>query len=201
MRIGLTPERVVDTALELADASGLQNVTMTGVAQYAGVKTASLYAHVRDLNDLKTRMALSSLDELADHAAEALAGRAGKNALAALGNTYRDYARAHPGRYAATRIPLDHTSAATGGGPRNTDLTGAVLREYQLPEAERPHATRVLGATFHGFISLEQSGSFSHSSPGSDVSWQRTIDALDAMLRHWPEPSHTLNASHNENPA
>ncbi|WP_166982894.1 TetR/AcrR family transcriptional regulator [Paramicrobacterium fandaimingii] len=191
MRIGLTPERVVDAGLELADAAGLTGVTMTRLAQHVGVKTASLYAHVRDLDDLKTRMALRSLDELADHGAEALAGRAGKNALGALGNAYRDYARAHPGRYAATRIPLDHATAAASGGPRNTDLASAVLREYDLPASERPHATRVLGATFHGFISLEQSGSFSHSSPDSESSWHRAIDALDAMLRHWPEPSHT----------
>lgn len=191
MRVGLTPERVVEIALEIADASGLPSVTMTRVAHQTGVKTASLYAHVRDLDDLKMRMALRSLDELALRAADALAGRAEKNALQALGNAYRDYAQAHPGRYAASRIPLDHATAMTSGGPRNTDLAGAVLREYDLPDSERPHATRVLGATFHGFISLELSGSFSHSSPDSESSWARAIDAVDTMLRHWPQPSRT----------
>ncbi len=65
MRPGLTPARIVETGLELADTAGFENVTVSSVARHVGVKPASLYSHLQDLHDLKTRMALRSLEELA----------------------------------------------------------------------------------------------------------------------------------------
>ena len=65
-------------------------------------------------------------------------------------------------------------------------LTSAVLRSYDMPEAERPHAIRLLGGFFMGYVTLESAGGFSHSAPASDASWLRSLDALDVMLRHWP---------------
>ncbi len=67
---------------------------------------------MKNSHDLKTRIALLALEELADRAADALAGRAGKDALVALANVYRDYAREHPGRYAAAQFRLDPETAA-----------------------------------------------------------------------------------------
>ena len=72
------------------------------------------------IQDLKTRIALFALEELADRAADALAGRAGKDALAAFADVYRDYAREHPGRYAAAQLRLDAQTAAASAGSRPT---------------------------------------------------------------------------------
>jgi AcrR family transcriptional regulator len=51
-RSKLTRERVVDAALELMDAEGLEAVTMRAVARELGVEAMSLYNHVRDKEDL-----------------------------------------------------------------------------------------------------------------------------------------------------
>ncbi|WP_031082194.1 TetR/AcrR family transcriptional regulator, partial [Streptomyces sp. NRRL WC-3549] len=106
VRAGLTTERVVRAGAELADEAGFAQVTVSAVARHFGVKVASLYSHVRSSQDLRTGIALLALEELADRGDAALAGRAGKDALAALGNVYRDYAREHPGRYAAAQLRL-----------------------------------------------------------------------------------------------
>ncbi|XKK64690.1 WHG domain-containing protein [Streptomyces sp. ARC32] len=58
-------------------------------------KTASLYSHLRNAHDLKTRIALLALEELADLASAAVAGRVGKDALTAFANAYRDLAEPH----------------------------------------------------------------------------------------------------------
>jgi AcrR family transcriptional regulator len=185
-RAGLTPERLVRAGAELADEVGFDQVTVSALARHFHVKVPSLYSHVRNSRDLKTRIALLALDELADRGAAALAGRAGKDALTALGSVYRDYARAHPGRYTATRMRLDPETAAAGAGPRHAELTRAILRGYRLGEPDQTHAVRLIGSTFHGFISLELAGSFDHSSPGPQQSWSRIMAGLDALLRHWP---------------
>ena len=48
----LTRERVVDAALHIMDAEGLDAVTMRRVAREVGVEAMSLYHHVRDKEDL-----------------------------------------------------------------------------------------------------------------------------------------------------
>ncbi|WP_228974788.1 TetR/AcrR family transcriptional regulator [Streptomyces sp. DH12] len=187
-RAGLTPERLTLAGAELADEVGFEHVTVSALARRFDVRVASLYSHVRSSQDLKTRIALLALEELADRAADALAGRAGKDALTALANVYRDYAREHPGRYAATRTPLDPQTAATSAGGRHASMTRALLRGYDLAEPDRTHAVRLLGSVFHGYVSLEMGGGFSHSAPDTDETWSRILDALDALLRAWPAP-------------
>lgn len=185
-RAGLTPDRLTVVAADLADADGLEQVTVSRVARAVGVQPASLYAHVDGTEDLRVRVALLALDEMADEVADALAGRAGRDALQALADAYRDYAGRHPGRYAASRVPMDDATAAASAGPRHARMTAGALRGYGMPEVEHPHAVRFLGATIHGFVHLETSGSFSHSDPDAEASWQRTIEALDVALRGWP---------------
>ncbi|MFC4604310.1 TetR/AcrR family transcriptional regulator [Rhodococcus kronopolitis] len=185
-RAGLTAERLTRAAAELADDVGFEQVTVSAVARLFDVKGASIYSHLKSSQDLKTRIALLALDEMADRAAEAVAGRAGRGALVAFGDAYRDYARAHPGRYEAARMPLDADTAASSAGPRHAQMMQAILRGYRIAEAEQVHAIRLMGSVFHGYASLESSGAFSHSSPDSQESWIRTLDALDTLLANWP---------------
>ena len=185
-RAGVTPERLVRAGAELADEVGFDAVTVSALARQFDVKVPSLYSHVRDSRDLKTRITLLALDELADRGAAALAGRAGRDALIALGDVYRDYAREHPGRYAAARMRLDPATAAASAGPRHAQMIRAILRGYRLSEPDQTHAVRLIGSTVHGFVSLELAGGFEHSSPDPQQSWIRIMDGLDALLRHWP---------------
>ncbi len=188
-RAGLTADRLTLAAAELADEAGVGEVTLSALARRFDVKVASLYSHVTSSADLRTRLALLTLDELADRAAEAIAGRAGKDALVAFADAYRGYAHEHPGRYAATRFPLDDETAARSAGPRHAAMSRAVLRAYDLIGVDETHAVRLLGSVLHGFVDLELSGGFSHSEPDAQASWARTLDALDALLRAWPSPT------------
>ncbi|WP_412075224.1 TetR/AcrR family transcriptional regulator [Streptomyces xanthophaeus] len=188
VRVGLTAERLTRAGAELADEVGFEQVTVSALARRFDVKVASLYSHVKNSRDLKARIALLALEELADRVAAALAGRAGKDALTAFGDVYRDYAREHPGRYAAAQLRLTPEEAAASAGGRHARMTRAILRGYDLTEPDQTHAVRLLGSVFHGYVSLEMSGSFSHSAPDSQESWSRVLDALDATLRNWPAP-------------
>jgi len=184
-RAGVTVEGLVHAAAELADEVGFDNVTVSALARRFEVTVASLYSHIKNADELRTRVAALALTEMADRASDALAGRAGKDALVAFAGTYRAYAKQHPGRYAAARIRVTPDSVAAKPALRHTELSRAILREYQLPEAEQTHAVRLLGSTFHGFASLEIAGSFANSGD-IDTSWDRAIDALHAALTNWP---------------
>jgi AcrR family transcriptional regulator len=188
VRVGLTRERLIRAGAELADEVGFDKVTVSALARQFDVKVASLYSHLKNSQELKTGIALLALEELADRGAAALAGRAGKDALAAFANVYRDYAREHPGRYAAAQLRLDPETAAASAGVRHAQMMRAILRGYDLTEPDQTHAVRLLGSVFHGYVSLEMQGGFSHSAPDSQESWSRILDSLDATLRNWPAP-------------
>jgi hypothetical protein len=150
------------------------------------VKDASLYSHVRNLRELRTRLALLAGGEMIDRIAADVAGRAGRDALAAFAGAYRAYALAHPGRYAATGIRVDPALAAGSPAMRRTvEITYGMLRGYGLAEPDLTDAVRLLRSTFHGYCALESCGGF-----GADrdvqASWDKAIDALHLALTHWP---------------
>jgi len=182
VRVGLTMERLVDAAATLADEAGFDAVTPTALASIFDVKVASLYSHVANANDLKVRVALLALDRLADRLAEAIAGRSGQDALVALANVHRDFAKQHPGLFAAARHPLDADAAARSGGVRIAALTRSALRGYRLDREAEVHAIRLLGSVMLGFTTLELAGSFDHSQPPPDASWLAALGSLHTML-------------------
>jgi AcrR family transcriptional regulator len=185
-RANLTPLVLIAAAADLADRDGFDAVTLSALARHFGVRTASLYSHVRDRSALLDGVHELALGELADRIAIAIAGRSGRDALIALADAQRDYARQSPGRWAALQRPAAPSTVGSEAAGQLVALTWAVLRGYPLPDVELVHATRLLGATVNGFLALEAAGSFGHRDPAPDVSWRRALDALDTVLRSWP---------------
>lgn len=184
-RAGLTRSRVLDAAADIADQVGFEAVTPSAVARAVGIRTPSLYAHVDGAEDLRDGITVLALAEMADAASRNVAGRSGGSALHALADAYRDYARAHPGRYAATRRRLAPGHHGVEVGRRHSELLASVLRGYGVPEDDHVHAVRLAGSTVHGFIALEATGSFDHSDPEADASWTRVVDVLHRALDSW----------------
>jgi len=189
-RVGLTTDRLVEAAAELADEAGFDHVSISALARRFGVKDASLYSHVRSLGELRTRLALFVGGEMIDAIGSAVVGLAGKDALVAFAGAYRRYALQHPGRYAATQIRIDpeRDRELTADSPvlrRTAEITYGMLRGYGLDEPDLTDAVRLLRSTFHGYCMLEAGGGF--GAP-RDVrqSWDKAVDALHAALTHWP---------------
>lgn len=119
-RPGLTEAKLVQAAADLADEAGLPAVTVSALARRFAVRPASIYSHITGLDGLLDLTAALALQELADALAEALPGKAGREALFAFADTHRDYALAHPGRWQAAqrRVSAEAADAADGGAGR-----------------------------------------------------------------------------------
>jgi AcrR family transcriptional regulator len=186
-RAGLDHDRVVATAAEIADAEGLDAVTLARVAGELGVRSPSLYNHVAGRDGLVRGVAVAALSELAAQLREAAIGRAGVDALLATAQAYRRYVKDHPGRYAAGAISapppgdLDHEAAAAAV----LDVMRGVLRGWSLSEDETIHALRAFRAAVHGFASLEAAGGFGLD-VDVDVSFTRLVGALAAGFDRAP---------------
>ncbi len=181
-RAGLDPEVVVAAAAELADENGLPAVTLARLAARLGVRPPSLYAHVAGLEDLRRRLGARGARELAAAVATAATGRARLDALRAVAETYRRFALAHPGVYAAMqRAPEDASSEGAAAGRELVDVIVAALAGYSLTGDGAIHAVRIVRAALHGFVSLEQEGGF-RMPVSLPQSYERLILVLDAGL-------------------
>jgi AcrR family transcriptional regulator len=185
-RAGLSPAAVVAAAAELADANGLDAVTLAAVAGAVGVRTPSLYNHVGGLDDVRRGVALTALREIGDALRDAAVGRAGDDALVALAHAYRRYASEHPGRYAATqRAPAADDPDLAAAGARAVDALLAVLAGYGLQGDDAIHAARAVRSALHGFVALEAGGGFGIP-VDLDESFDRMVAALARGLRDRP---------------
>jgi AcrR family transcriptional regulator len=181
-RAGLDSDAVVAAAAQLADADGLESVTLARLAGTLGVRSPSLYAHVDGLADLRRRLAARGARELAAELQAAVAGRARNDALSAMADAYRAYARAHPGTYAALQRPPARGDPEGAGAA--ADVVGvvlAVLRGYGLEGDAAIHAARIVRAALHGFVSLEAEGGFGIPL-ALDDSYALLVDLLDRGL-------------------
>ena len=160
-RVGLDHATVVEAAAKLVDEEGIEQLSLGRLAERLGVRTPSLYNHVAGLPGLKRDLALFCSRELLDRLLRATIGKSRTEAIFALADAYRAYARETPGRYALTQqAPDPGDQVLHAVAQQLVDVGRAVLAPYRLSEEEAIHAIRGIRSIVHGFISLEMMGGF-----------------------------------------
>jgi AcrR family transcriptional regulator len=187
-RARLDTDAVVTAAAALADADGLNAVTLARLASRLGVRAPSLYAHITSLADLRRRIATRGARQLTAALQTAAAGRAGGDALTAVAEAYRTYAREHAGTYTAIQhdTDLDDPEAATAAY-QLVDVVLAILRGYGLEQDDAVHAARIVRAALHGFVSLEADRGF-ELPLDLDGTYARLVAVLDQGLAGASQP-------------
>lgn len=181
-RAGLSRSVIAAGAAELADESGWEQLTLAAVAARFGVRQPSLYKHVAGLPELRRDISVLASRELTDELSTAAVGRSGPDALVAMADAFRIYAKKHPGRYAASVIApapgdAEHEQVAAGG----IRTAAAVLAGYGLTGDDAIHAIRGLRAVMHGFVSLEAAGGFAMPQD-LDESYRRLVAGFGESL-------------------
>ena len=183
-RVGLNTAEVVAAGAAMADEVGIGRVSLAALAQRLGVKPPALYRHVDGLADLQHQIAALAMTEFGDALRDALQGKAGFDALAAMFTALRGYIQHHPGRYGATVGAEFHgeDDPLLVAGVRVINSIGALLSGYGIPADQTDHAIRTLRCTIHGFALLQAANGFQWSNdPDESFAWM--IRFIDAGLR------------------
>ena len=157
-RRGLDRDDVIDAALAIVDADGLDALSLKAVADALDVQSPSLYSHVDGLTGLLDAMSLAVTAEFGETLRDSVVGVAGDDAVAAFARAYRRWATDHPGRYELSlrKVAGDDKRSAGIGAIETMDR---VLAAYGLSGAEATAAGRSLRAALHGFSTLEAADS------------------------------------------
>ncbi len=181
--VGIDRGQVAAVAAELADAHGLEKLTLAQVAARLGVRLPSLYNHVDGLPGLRHDLALLAGRQLLERISRAAIGKASDAAVIAVGQAYRRYVLEHPGRYAAiVRAPAPDDVELQQVSQAIIEVVLAVLEPYGLDEEAAIHAVRGLRSIAHGFATLELVGGFGLVLD-HDESFLRLLRAYTAGLR------------------
>jgi len=196
-RAGLSRAVVTEVALGVVDAggpAGFDRLTLAAVAASAGVAVPSLYKHVSSLGDVRRLVGIASIAELTRVLAAATIGRSGADAMRSAADAVRAYARAHPGRYAATQVAADLGDADDAElaerGAETIAVLAAALRGFDLPEESTVDAIRMVRSAVHGFVVLELGGGFGLPDD-LDRSFRLLVDGVIAGIAALSAPART----------
>ncbi len=181
-RAGLDDRVILRAAAEIADRDGLELLSLARLAEDLGVRPPSLYNHVAGLDDVRRGLALEGARALAGRLARAAVGKSGAEEVRAIGIAYRDFAREHPGLYAALqRAPAPDDTALIVAAEDILAILRSALAPWGLDEAAQVHAIRALRSLAHGFVSLEAAGGFGMPY-GLEESYDYALDLFIAGL-------------------
>ena len=185
-RAGLSTDRVVDEAAQLADEVGIGGLSFAALAERLGVKVPSLYKHVASLDGVRQAISVRAKAELADAIGAAAIGLSRGEAIRAVAFAYRSWAGTHPGRYATTlRAAAPGDADDVGASQRSVEVIFSSLAGYGLTREQTIDATRMLRSSLHGFVALEAAGGFMLPLD-VDRSFDVMVTALDRALSDWP---------------
>jgi AcrR family transcriptional regulator len=176
-------DTIVQTAWNLIEEYGLDQVSLKTLAQTLGIKAPSLYNHIASKTDLLRAVNMLTMQRLMAFVGAAIdtVGDDVHARLFAMADAYRTFAYAHRAIYQLfnngdSELYPDLPSAITAVSKLEA-LTG----ELAGPE-NALNALRGLWALVHGFIALEMAGHIRRDEATFEDSWRA---ALEAFFRGW----------------
>lgn len=146
---GLSHERIVAAAIEIADTQGLSAVTMQAVAKSLGFTTMSLYRYVSSKEELLQLMqdAALPLQE------KVKLPQSWQQGLRAWANLLREAYRSHPW---VLDLPRGQASVLMPNSMRAADLGLQAMRELPLSDFEKVGIILVISQHVAAAVELEQ---------------------------------------------
>jgi len=185
-RAGLDKAVVVQAAEDLANAEGVDALSLGRLAERLGVRTPSLYNHIDGLPGLYRELSLLNTRRLGERLGNAAIGKAGPDAVMAVAQAYREHIKESPGLYMASLRAAGNQAPAgielQAAEERVVQVGLAVVASFGLSGEDGLHAVRALRSVVHGFATLEVAGGFGLPLD-CDESFRRLIAMLIAGLQ------------------
>ncbi len=175
----LTRDRILETALALADHSGLGAVTMHGVAAGLGVTPMALYRHVGD----KAALLDGLVERVLTQVQPPSPGLSGPEQLVAMAHALRRTGQQHPGVFPL----LLSRPAATPEARVVRNSVQRALADSGVDPGDVAQVERLVSTAVLGFIMSEVAGRFGrHSAAVVDADFERLLELLAGFVD--PDP-------------
>ena len=185
---GLTKDLLLAVAVACMESTGQPVVSLHEVARRLGVKTPSLYNHIKNTKELRYEIFQYAIGQFVANQRAATANKRKDEAVRAFAEAYHTFATENKGLYRLIMsIPSEEDERAKEVAIPLLETVVEILTDYGLTEESVAHWQRVFRAILHGFISEEDLGYFYYYKSidlkkSRDIAVQCFLDGLHAEL-------------------
>jgi len=185
---GLTREIIVAEAVAYIEENGQPVVSLHEVARRLGIKTPSLYNHIKNTKELQYEIFQYAIDKFVSNQLSATKDKKKDEAVKAFAEAYHSFAIANKGLYQLIMsMPSENDDQGKEMAVPLLDTVVSILSDYNLMEEAIAHWQRVFRAILHGFISQEYLGYFYYYSDidlnkSRNIAVQCFLDGLHAEI-------------------
>lgn len=181
-RQGLNAETVVKTAALLVEENGYESLTLHKLALELNIKPASLYTHIKGIDELYVSLANMALNQLSAMILDAAEGKNRGDALRAVSIAYCNYVKQNPEMYQMImKIPHSNSEELIKTGQIVKSVLFKILSQYTVDNAKIVFYSRYYHSILHGFVSLDRAGFFNDTF-STDASLLNIVDNLIEQL-------------------
>lgn len=182
-RKGLSMNEIVNASVSLVEEKGIEKFSLREVASRLGVKPASLYNHVANVEELINAVGHVALNRLHEKLCSVEEATDHSKRLLEIADRYREYALGNQELYKAiVRMPSYEDEALMEEGYTIIKDLYHSLEGFKLDPIEKINFGRAYRSAMHGFISLEMNGYF-QKEPDTKESYHFLMNQMIKALR------------------
>jgi len=152
---------VLTAAINITEREGLPNLNIIRLAEELEMRPASLYNHIKGIDEVKANVARYALGEMDKVMRDSAIGRSRGDALLGIANAVRDFAVKRPELYSAVNLfsavsPDEYKKMLE----LHSNVIHQILDAYISDRDVRTQFILAFRSGLHGFVSLEVIGAF-----------------------------------------
>lgn len=158
---GLTKKLIISETVKYIEENGESMISLHELARRLGVKTPSLYNHIKNTKELQYEVFQYAIEKFVKSLQLAIGNKQKDEAVRAFAEAYYSFAMENKGLYhLIMSIPSEKDDKAKEMAIPLLKLAVEILSNYGLSEESIVHWQRVFRAILHGFVSEQYLGYF-----------------------------------------
>ncbi|MGL5436771.1 MAG: TetR/AcrR family transcriptional regulator [Lachnospiraceae bacterium] len=174
---GITMEGIVAAATELVIEKGYNNFSMRELAYKLHCKAASLYNHIKSIDDINREVGRYAAAKL-NYALEcSVEGKQRDAAIEAVAYAYRDFVKNNYQLYQAIMgMPELKQDESLILGRESVRVIRSIIAQYEITHEDAVNFSRCFRGALHGYTSFEMYGYYTSTNLTAAESFRFLID-------------------------
>ena len=185
---GLSRQIIIDQAIEIIQEEGEENFSLHILASRLGVKTASLYTHIHNLEDVLNEVGLYSIALQKEYEMKYIGDLKGAQAIKALAKGYYEFAINNRSLYKINMNVIHSSDVLMIQGRSLKEPIEKALADFELSQDEVIQWQRILRCIMHGYIDQQDLGFFNMYKADKEEAYnmaiQCFIDGLNTYIQN-----------------
>lgn len=183
---GLNHEMIMDEAVKLVTEKGYDSFSLRELAGRLGVQPASLYNHIRGIDEINEEVAIRASHMLHAVLTEAMSGKDPDSAFIDCTYSYRKFTEENPELYKALiHIPPMNDEQIWKASFYSFEPLRIIVNSYGMQKPASIHFLRSLRSFIHGFVELTGNGLMQRASASKEETFDFAIHQFLTYLKEW----------------